>query len=247
MYGECTVKNRLFRRTLLLVPLAALWLAALSGTPTGAYADTVSTGQSSTTLSASVSSAGACTPTANGLHGLVLVSNGGAVATENLTISVHLTQPPSTTELSSAPVDVSVHPVLAPGENYSYPFTLSVPASGSYKVTATVTITNHSGSLGTPTGPSPSGDFTCGMPTAARVISFKAQWDATEVVLHWKTSSHLSIAGFWVYAAGHRLNSQLIQVHAGPKYTYRTLWSAGGPFTLVILLKNGTSITLTAR
>lgn len=86
-----------------------------------------------------------------------------------------------------------------------------------------------------------------GSPTAARVISFNAQWSATEVVLHWKTNNRLNIAGFWVYAAGHQLNPQLIPVHAGPKYTYRTPWSAGGPFTLVILLKNGTSIRITAR
>jgi len=240
------VKNRFFRPALLLVTLSGLSFAALPGTPAAVHADTIAAGQAGTTLSASVSAAGSCTPTASGLHGTVLVSNGGAVATQNLTISVRLTQPPSTTALSSSTVDVSVHPVLAPSEGYSYPFTLSAPASGNYNVTATVTITNHSGSVGTPKGPSPSGDFTCGMPTAARVISFKARWTATEVVLHWKTYNRLNIAGFWVYAAGHQLNPQLIPVHAGPKYTYRTPWSAGGPFMLVILLKNGTSIKITA-
>jgi len=241
------VKNRFFRPTLLLVTLSGLSFAALPGPPTTVHANTIAAGQSGTTLSASVSAAGACTPAASGLHGAVLVHNGGAVATQNLTISVHLTQPPSTTALSSATVDVSAHPVLAPGEDYSYPFTLSAPAGGNYKVTASVTITNHSGSLGTQKGPSPSGEFTCGMPTAARVISFSARWSATEVVLHWKTYNRLTIAGFWVYAAGRQLNPQLIPVHSNPKYTYRTLWSAGGPFTLVILLKNGTSIKITAR
>lgn len=241
------MKKRFFRPALLLATLSGLSFAALPGAATAVHADTIAAGQSGTTLSASVSAAGACTPTASGLHGTVLVRNGGAVATQNLTISVRLTQPPSTTALSSAAVDVSAHPVLAPGEGYSYPFTLSAPVSGNYKVTASVTITNHSGSLGTQKGPSPSGDFTCGMPTAARVISFKAEWSATEVVLRWKTYNRLNIAGFWVYAAGHQLNTQLIPVHAGPKYTYRTLWSAGGPFMLVILLKNGTSIKITAR
>jgi len=244
------MKNRFLRPTLLLVALSGLSFAALPGAPTAVHADTIAGGQSGTTLTASVSAVGSCTTTkANGLNGTVKVTNGGSVATENLTITVVLTQPPSSTVIQSETVDVSAHPVLQPNETESYAFTLTAPNNGNsnFKVTANVTITNHSGHLGTAFGPSPSGDFACGTPTAARVISFQAQWSATEVVLHWKTYDHLNIAGFWIYAAGHQLNPQLIPVHAGPKYTYRTLWSAGGPFSLVILLKNGRSITVTAR
>jgi len=60
--------------------------------------------------------------------------------------------------------------VLDPGETGLYPYRVDIPISGgafpqphalgTYKVTADVTITNHSGHLGTPYGPSPSASTT---------------------------------------------------------------------------------------
>ena len=95
--------------------------------------------------------------------GEVCVTNGGGVATENLAIAVDLfdgEEPPKTL-IASATVDVSGNPVLDPGETGCYSYRVNVPAGNvhgghTYKVTAHVTITNHSGYLGTPFGPDPS-------------------------------------------------------------------------------------------
>ncbi|MDD4766084.1 MAG: hypothetical protein PHF87_00675 [Desulfotomaculaceae bacterium] len=95
------------------------------------------------------------------IDGQVCVTNGGALATENLTIVVDLTMPPSSAIIASVPVDVSMQPVLQPGETFCYNYRVDIPTGsivpgGTYKVTANITITNHSGHIGTPFGPSPS-------------------------------------------------------------------------------------------
>jgi len=102
------------------------------------------------------------------VEGQVCITNGGNVATENLEIVVVLKNgyPPPNDYLTEAPVDVSSNPVLDPGETGCYNYRINIPisggdspqphASGTYKVTADVTITNHSGSLGVPFGPNPS-------------------------------------------------------------------------------------------
>jgi hypothetical protein len=98
------------------------------------------------------------------VDGEVCVTNGGGVATENLTIwddVLYKTGSGSFTVLLSAPVDTSGNPVLDPGESdcyaYSIPFT---PVEGAiYKNSVRVTITNHSGHLGEQYGPSPDADF----------------------------------------------------------------------------------------
>jgi hypothetical protein len=102
------------------------------------------------------------------VDGQVCVTNGGASATEDLAITAELQDGygPPNDFLTSAAVDVSGHPVLAPGETHCYEYHVDIPvtggafpqphAGGTYKVTADVTITNHSGHLGTPFGPSPS-------------------------------------------------------------------------------------------
>lgn len=99
------------------------------------------------------------------IEGQVCVTNGGAVATENLTIVVDLYNgnPPPKDLVASAPVDVSGNPVLDPGETGCYAYRVNIPmptAGGTYKATARVTITNHSGYLGEPFGPSPSATTT---------------------------------------------------------------------------------------
>jgi hypothetical protein len=96
------------------------------------------------------------------VEGDVSVTNGGAVATQNLAITIEVRDgfPPPKDLIATASVDVSSNPVLDPGETGSYPYQvgISVIGTGVYKVTAVVTITNHSGHEGTPYGPSPSAD-----------------------------------------------------------------------------------------
>jgi len=112
------------------------------------------------------------------VEGQVCVTNGGAVATENLAILAVLQNGYGSPNdfLTSAPVDVSGNPVLDPGETGCYDYRVNIPitggdypqphAGGTYKLTANVTITNHSGSLGVPKGPSPSATTTFpGSPT----------------------------------------------------------------------------------
>jgi len=99
------------------------------------------------------------------VEGYVTVTNGGVVATENFNITVNLTLPPSRDILETKSVDVSDHPVLAPGESYDYYFKFDNLDLANYKVTADITITNHSGHLGTPFGPGPSDTLTDPSPT----------------------------------------------------------------------------------
>jgi hypothetical protein len=102
------------------------------------------------------------------LDGQVCVTNTGTVATQGLAISDQLTKPPSKTVLNTVTVDVSAKPVLAAGASFCYPHKITVPAAAiapgaTYKDTASVTITNQSGSPGTPKGASPSA--TVALPT----------------------------------------------------------------------------------
>lgn len=92
------------------------------------------------------------------LAGEVCVLNGGGVSTEDLAIVAEITIPPSKVVIATANVDVSEHPVLSPGEEYCYEYEVPLPDAiqgENYKISANVTIMNHSGSLGDPKGPSP--------------------------------------------------------------------------------------------
>jgi hypothetical protein len=106
------------------------------------------------------------------IEGNVTVTNGGGVATQNLVINLNLTEGPGfNNKIGTYTVDVSSHPVLAPGETWSYPYKIVLTGSQiypgeNYKVTADVTILNHSGHLGVPFGPNPSNTTILpGMPT----------------------------------------------------------------------------------
>lgn len=102
------------------------------------------------------------------LEGEVCVTNDGELATENLAITVELKNgyPPPNDFLTSVTVDVSSNPVLDPSKACCYAYRVDIPfvggqhpqpkPGGTYKITANVTITNHSGRLGEPFGPSPS-------------------------------------------------------------------------------------------
>ncbi len=94
------------------------------------------------------------------ISGKVCVTNGGAVATQNLAIALSVTQPPSKEALASG--SIASPGELDAGETKCFAYTIHVdPAvftGKTFKVTADVTITNHSGHLGEPFGPSPSAD-----------------------------------------------------------------------------------------
>jgi len=94
------------------------------------------------------------------LDGEICVTNEGDMATENLRIVDELTMSPSKTVIASVEVDISMNPVLEPSESYCYPYQIDIsgtPEPGTtYEDTANVTITDHSGHLGEPFGPSPS-------------------------------------------------------------------------------------------
>jgi hypothetical protein len=119
------------------------------------------------------------------VEGYIDVTNGGDQATENLYLKAILEAQKNITsggfeawvpETSSEP-DLSGKPVLGPGENYSYYYYIVIPldlyqyfAGGlDLRINTIVTITNHSGSLGTPKGPSPNASFS--MPTAPTKVN----------------------------------------------------------------------------
>jgi len=123
------------------------------------------------------------------VDGQVCVTNGGAVDTENLAIAAVLQDGygPPNDFLTSAAVDVSGYPVIPAGGSHCYAYHVNIPitggafpqphAGGTYKVTADVTITNHSGHLGEPFGPSPS--ETAVFPPSATLVNDSINVDDT--------------------------------------------------------------------
>ena len=105
------------------------------------------------------------------VKGKTCVTNGGAVATDGLAITQEINVNPDKAVVASAAVDLASNPLLAPGQTACYDYAVKLPsakAGATYKSTAKVTITNHSGSLGTPKGPSPSA--TAVMPGAPTLV-----------------------------------------------------------------------------
>lgn len=77
---------------------------------------------------------------------------------------------PSNLPIASASVDVTGNPVLDPGETGTYNYKVIIPSDkivvgATYKVTAHITITNHSGYIGIPFGPDPSNTAVLPSPT----------------------------------------------------------------------------------
>lgn len=89
------------------------------------------------------------------VHGAISVTNAGEVPTEGLQIYATLTAPPSTVPLAEFPVDVGAHQVLAPGETWSYPYSIGFSGTplNEYKVLAKITIMNYVNQTGIPFGP----------------------------------------------------------------------------------------------
>ena len=116
------------------------------------------------------------------VDGQICVTNGGAVATQNLAIVDNLTMPPSDTVINSVNVNLSSNPVLDPGESQCYNYRVDIPeddivAGATYKDTADVTITNHAGHPGTPFGPNPSA--TSALPSTPTLINDTINVDDT--------------------------------------------------------------------
>lgn len=116
------------------------------------------------------------------IDGQVCVTNGGSVATENLQIIDNLSMPPSQVVIASTSLDLSAKPVLQPGESFCYDYKLDIPTSSlvggaSYKDTADITITNHSGYLNVPFGPGPSA--TTVFPSSAVLVNDTISVDDT--------------------------------------------------------------------
>lgn len=116
------------------------------------------------------------------VEGEVCVTNGGSVATENLAIlDVIQTKIDggAFSDYFSQSLDLSANPVLDPGESYCYPYKIEFTpvADALYKNVAEITITNHSGSLGTPFGPSPKADFS--LPSSPTLVNDSVTVDDT--------------------------------------------------------------------
>lgn len=108
-----------------------------------------------------------------GVRGEICVTNGGAVATDSLTITdVVQTKVGGNpySDYKSQSVDTGAHSQLAPNERqcYNYEVTFPPAASGTlYRNQARITINNHAGHIGTPYGPSPSAGFS--LPTGPTI------------------------------------------------------------------------------
>jgi hypothetical protein len=104
--------------------------------------------------------------------GQVCVTNTGAQATQNLVINDRLSK--STKVFNTVSVDVSAQPVINPGQTACYAYSIPLPANAinagaTYKDTAVVTITNKSGSFGTPAGTSASAS--AALPTTPTLVN----------------------------------------------------------------------------
>ncbi len=93
------------------------------------------------------------------IDGQVCVANTGAEATQGLKIAVHVTLPPDTADVAYQTI-VFQSGELAAGASACYHVMAyvnpTVLAGKTFKLTADITINNHSGHLGEPFGPSPS-------------------------------------------------------------------------------------------
>lgn len=102
----------------------------------------------------------------SGVRGEICVTNTGERATQDLLIVDTVQSKPRgggsfQDSEASMTIDTSTKPELQPGENYCYPYMISVAPQLDrlYRNSALVTITNHAGSVGTPSGPNPKAEF----------------------------------------------------------------------------------------
>ncbi|MCZ8516707.1 hypothetical protein O9H85_30915 [Paenibacillus filicis] len=119
------------------------------------------------------------------VRGIITVKNGGDKPTEGLKLVPQVLYKagggPFQT-LSGASTAITPDP-LQPGETKTYPYEIFfTPVNGAqYKLSAAVTITNHSGHLGVPFGPTP--DAGLSFPTAAEPVSEDATATVSDTAL----------------------------------------------------------------
>jgi len=112
--------------------------------------------------------------TVTGVRGTIFVTNDGAVATEGLTIVDQIQFKSGGgpfADLAGASITMTPGTQLAPGETRAFPYDIQFTqvAGAQYRNTADVTITNHSGHIGTPFGPEARAEFTIpATPTVVR-------------------------------------------------------------------------------
>lgn len=106
------------------------------------------------------------------VNGVVTVTNGGAVATENLQVTVVVQYKTGSGQFQNLTSSVTALPIssqLQAGQTGTYQYRIEyTPIAGAqYRLAIFVTITNHSGHLATEFGPHPCADFT--LPTSPTV------------------------------------------------------------------------------
>jgi Kelch motif len=83
-----------------------------------------------------------------------------------------------------------------------------------------------------------------GGPTAVPVRGFRVRTDHGWMIFSWTVIGHPGLAGFNVYAAGHRLNPKLIPTHRSPKYRYRVHSKRHKPGKLEVVLLDGRTVII---
>lgn len=86
--------------------------------------------------------------------------------------------------------------------------------------------------------------YTGGGPTDARLRHFTIARHADRVDFHWRMADGKGVAGFELYAAGHRLNRETIRPHRAKTYDASATWKGNGPFALHVLLRDGKVISV---
>ena len=160
------------------------WTVTKSVDPTEVtFEQTGDAGKQTVTYTIDVTRSVLSTHTVTGVRGQVCVTNGGAVTTENLKIvdQVFSQGGGPAQEIPGATQTITPSTQLDPGQTQCYDYEIKfAPVTGatSYKNTANVTITNHSGHSGTPFGPSPSATFS--LPDTPTTVEKDASADVTE-------------------------------------------------------------------
>ncbi len=101
--------------------------------------------------------------------------------------------------------------------------------------------------LGDAANASDLGDLFSAAPTSARVTRFTVGRRGSTVRFRWNLAHGALVAGFAVYAGGHRLNRGVIPIHTATRYHYRARWSGGGTYRLAMILVSGRQITVAGR
>lgn len=132
----------------------------------------------------------------------------------------------------------------------------AVHASVAYQDQAAATNTPAATGTTTPEAtatavPTAAATSTPGVPLAAYpaplVSRFTATRQGSTVHFAWRMTSGFGFKGFRLFAASHRLTSNLIRPHTSLTYHHKSLWSGSGPYVLHVILQNGQQMLVKAR